>query len=177
VAFVEPAPLVDGLQEPPDVFDVRVREGVVVVVPVHPHAEPARLLGDHVAVLRHPLLAAFGKLGQAVRLDVALRVQAERLLDLHFNPKPLAVEPVLIALVEAAHRLVALKDVLERPAPGVVYAHRVVGGDRSVDEAPARAAAILLAEALERPLSVPTCELGALESRMVGDRRKRRERA
>jgi hypothetical protein len=27
------------LEEPPDVLDVRVREGVVVVVPVHPHAE------------------------------------------------------------------------------------------------------------------------------------------
>ena len=39
VALVEPLPFVDGLQEAPDVLDVRVGEGVVVRVPVHPHAE------------------------------------------------------------------------------------------------------------------------------------------
>ena len=51
VAHVEPAALVDGLEEPPDVLDVRVPEGVVVVVPVHPHPEPLGLLGDLLGVL------------------------------------------------------------------------------------------------------------------------------
>ena len=39
VAHVEPAALVDDLQELPDVLDVRVAEGEVVVAPVHPLAE------------------------------------------------------------------------------------------------------------------------------------------
>ena len=43
---VEPAALVDDLEEAPDVLDVRVGEGVVVVVPVHPPAEAHGLLGD-----------------------------------------------------------------------------------------------------------------------------------
>ena len=39
VADVEPAALVDDLQEAPDVLDVRVAEGEIVVAPVHPLAE------------------------------------------------------------------------------------------------------------------------------------------
>src|SRR6266508_1101271 len=101
VPLVEPASIVDGLQEPPDVLDVRVREGVVVVVPVHPHSEALGLFGDHLAVLGHPLLAAFCELGYAVLLDLALRVEAQRFLDLDLDPEALAVEPVLITLVES----------------------------------------------------------------------------
>ena len=130
----------------------------------------SRELGD-------PLAAAIGELRQAVLLDLALRVEAERALHLHLHPQALAVEPVLVALVEAALRLVALEDVLQRPAPGVMNAHRVVRRDRPVDEAEARAAAVLLPEALERRLRLPAREHLALEGWMVRDRRKWRERA
>jgi hypothetical protein len=54
---------------------------------------------------------------EAVLLDLALRVQPELVLDADLDPQALAVEPVLVALVEAAQRLVALEDVLERPPP------------------------------------------------------------
>ena len=128
-------------------------------------------------VLGHALLAALCELGEAVLLDLALRVEPQRLLDLHLDPEALAVEAVLVALVEAAQRLVALEDVLERPAPRVVHAHRVVRGDRAVDEAEPLAAAVLLAQLLERPLGIPAREHLPLERRVVGDTRKRRERA
>ena len=175
VALVQPAALVDRLQEPPDVLDVRVGERVVVVLPVHPHPEPARLLGDHLAVLRHALLAALGELGEPVLLDLALRVQAEAALDPDLDPEPLAVEAVLVALVEAAQRLVALEDVLQRPAPAVVRAHRVVGRDRPVDEAEALAAAVPLAQLVERPLALPRLEDLELERDVVRDARERLE--
>ena len=165
------------LQEAPDVLDVRVREGVVVVVPVHPHAQPAGLLRDHLGELRDALAAAGGELGQPVLLDVPLRVQPERLLDLDLDPEALAVEAVLVALVVAAERLVALEDVLERPAPRVVDAHGVVRGDRAVDEAEPGAAPVLLPEPVECALLVPALQHGQLEGRMVRDRRKRREPA
>ena len=67
---------------------------------------------DHADVVRDPLLAALGELGEPVLLDLALRVEAERLLDLDLDPEALAVEAVLVALVVAAQRLVALEDVL-----------------------------------------------------------------
>ena len=130
----------------------------------------SRVLGD-------ALLAAFGELGEAVFLDLALRVEPERLLDLDLDPEALAVEAVLVALVEAAQRLVALEDVLERPPPGVVHAHRVVRGDRAVDEAEALAASVLLPQLLERPLFVPAGEHLPLERRVIGDTRKWREDA
>ena len=118
VPLVQPAAAVHLLEEAPDVLDVRVGERVVVVVPVHPLAEPLRLLGLHLGEARDALLAALRELGEPVLLDLALRVQAELLLDLDLDPEALAVEAVLVALVEAAERLVALEDVLERRARG-----------------------------------------------------------
>ena len=135
MALVEPAAPVHLGEEPPDVLDVRVGERVVVGVPVHPHAEALRALGDLLGEARDALAAARGELGEAVLLDLALRVEPERPLDLDLDPEALAVEAVLVALVEAAERLVALEDVLERAPPRVVHAHRVVRRDRAVDEA------------------------------------------
>src|SRR5204863_2616796 len=140
---------VDLLQEPPDVLDVRVGEGVVARVPVHPHPKPLRLVGDHTSELGDALAAAGGELAEAVLLDLALRVQPERALDLDLDPEALAVEPVLVALVVPACGLVALEHVLQRATPGVVDAHRVVRGDRTVDAAEPRPAGVQLAQALE----------------------------
>src|SRR5205085_1321910 len=175
VALVEPAAPVRLGEEAPDVLDVRVREGEVVVAPVHPLAEALRLLGHHADELRDALLAALGELGEAVLLDLALRVQPELLLYLDLDPEALAVVAVLVALVEAAERLVALEDVLQRPTPGVMDAHRVVGRDRPVDEAPASLAAVLLAQPLEGPLLLPALEHVALEPRMIRNGRQRLE--
>ena len=136
---VEPAPLVDEPEEAPDVLDVRVGEREVVVPPVHPLAEPDRALRQ---LLRRPdddLAAPAGELREPVLLDLALRVEPELALDADLDPEALAVEAVLVALVEAAQRLVALEDVLERPAPGRVDGERLVRRDRPVDEAEARA--------------------------------------
>ena len=52
------------------------------------------------------------------------------------DPQALAVEAVLVALVLAEHRVEALVQVLVRPTPRVVDAHRVVGGDGAVEERP-----------------------------------------
>jgi hypothetical protein len=176
MSAVEPPALVHGLQEPPDVLDIRVRERVVGVLPVHPLAEPLGLLGHHPGVVRDALLAALGELGEPVALDVALRVEPERLLHLDLDPEPLAVEPVLVALVVAVQRLVALEDVLERAPVPVVHARRVVRGDRAVHEAEGRTAAVLLAEALEGALALPQGEDLPLELGMIRLVRKRPER-
>ena len=49
-------------------------------------------------------------------LDLVLRVEAERLLDLHLDPQALAVEAVLVALILAERRVIALEQVLsDRP--------------------------------------------------------------
>ena len=175
VALVEPLARVALLQEAPDVLDVRVREGEVVVAPVHPHAEALRLLGHHADVARDALLAALRELGDPVLLDLALRVEPELLLDLDLDPEALAVEAVLVALVVAPGGVVALEDVLQRAAPGVVDAHRVVGRDRPVDEAEARPAGVLLAQPLEGALHLPALQHLPLESGVVGHARQRFE--
>ncbi len=133
-AVQEPAPLALG-QESPDRVVVLVAVRVVAVLPVHPHPEPFALLGDE---CRESLDALEAQLDEPIdpeRLDLALVVEAELLLDLDLDPEPLAVEPVLVALPFSEHRVVALVEVLVRAAPGVVDAHRVVGRDRSVQEA------------------------------------------
>ena len=86
-------------------------------------------------------------------------------LDADLDPEPLAVEAVLVALVEAAQRLVALEDVLQRAPPGGVDSHGLVRRHRAVDEAEARASPVQLAELLE--VSFPLPELEDLELEMV----------
>ena len=80
-------------------------------------------------------LAALHEAVDPVLLDLPLVVEAELAFDVDLDPQALAVEAVLVALLLAEHGVVALEEVLVRPAPGVMDAHRVVGGDRSVDEA------------------------------------------
>ena len=169
VTKVEPAALVHEPQEAPDVFDVRVAEGEVVVAPVHPLAEADRAFGQRLGGLDDHLSAASGELGEPVLLDLALRVQAERPFDADLDPEPLAVEPVLVALVVAAERLVPLEDVLQRPPPGGVDPeHHPVRRYGPVDEAELRAAGILLAEPPERALPVPPLQHVSLERVMIG---------
>ena len=175
VALIEPAALVDVLQKTPDVADVRVREGVVVVVPVHPLAEPDRLTGLHLRELGDPFATTAGELGKAVFLDLTLRVQAEGLLDFDLDPEPLTVEAVLVALIEPVQRLVTLKDVLEGSAPRVVDAHRTVGCDGAVDEAPGRATRILRPELLEDVRVLPPGKELPLQGGVIRDSGKRRE--
>ena len=172
--LVEPAAPVHLLEEHPDVLDVRVGERVVVVVPVHPLAEALRLLGLHLGEARDARLAPLGELGEPVLLDLALRVEPELLLDLDLDPEPLAVEAVLVALVVAAERLVALERILEH-APEVLHARGAVRGDRPVHEAERRAAAVAVAQLEERALVLPECEDLVLERSVIRNRRQRRE--
>src|SRR5487761_705150 len=170
VAHVQPPALVNRLEEAPDVLDVRVAERVVVVVPVHPLAEPAELLGHDLAVVGDALDALARELREPVLLDLPLRAEAELLLDLDLDPQPLRVEAVLVPLVEPLHRLVALEDVLQRPAVAVVDARRVVGRDRAVHEAEGGAAPVLFPQPVERPVLVPPGEDLPLQRGMVGYR-------
>ena len=110
-------------------------------------------------------------------LDVALGLEAQLALDVDLHPEALAVEAVLPALVLAEHRVEALVEVLVGAAPGVVDAHRVVGGDRPVEERPARlqpsfarscAAGVLCAQLLERAALPPEIEHAVLEDGEVG---------
>ncbi len=128
---------------------------LVGVVPVHPHPEPDRLLGLAGGVGQDALLAQRHEAGDPERLDVALGGEAELALDVDLDPQALAVEPVLVALVLAQHGVKALVEVLVGAAPGVMDAHRVVGGDRAVEEAPLRAVRVLGAQPRERPPLAP----------------------
>ena len=131
---------------------------LVRVVPVHPHPEPDRLLGLARRVGQHALLAERHELGDPERLDVALGREPEVALDVDLDPQALAVEAVLVALVLAEHRVEALVEVLVGAAPGVVDAHRVVGRDRPVEEAPVRSAGVLGTQPGEGPPVAPQLE-------------------
>ena len=147
-------PPISGIPSRPTSISTRVRDGAIRaldrrdggrvrseevvqaaqfgrVVPVHPHPEPDGLLRLARGVGQDALLAQGHELGDAVRLDVALRGEAEVPLDVDLHPQPLAVEAVLVALVLAEHRVEPLVQVLVGPPPGVVDAHRIVRGDRA----------------------------------------------
>ena len=158
----------DDLQEPPDVLDVRVAEGEVVVAPVHPLAEALEprvsSSDDWTTTSRHLRANSSSPYSSISRFEF----RPSCALDADLDPEPLAVEAVLVALVEAAQRLVALEDVLQRPAPRGVDAERLVRRDRAVDERPLRPAAVPLAKLLEGPLALPELEDLQLRARMIG---------
>ena len=128
------------------------------VVPVHPHSEPYRLLGLASRVCQDALLAEADEFGDAVGLDVALIGKAQVLLDVDLDPQPLAVEAVLVSLVAALHRPEPLEEILVGATPRVMDAHRVVGRDRAVQEAPALTARVLGTQAGECPALTPDIE-------------------
>src|SRR5262249_2023543 len=105
---------------------------------------------------------------EPVLLDLALGVESELPLDADLDPQALAVKAILVALVEASHRLVALEHILQRPPPGRVYRELLVRGDRAVGERPFRAAAVLLAQGLKGLLPLPAVENGELERVRAG---------
>ena len=159
MAEIQRSAPVNDLQETPDVLDVRVAEGEVVGPPVHPLAQPDRPLGQRARRPDDHLAAPPCELREPELLDLTLRVEPELALDADLDPEPLAVESVLVALVEAAERLVALEDVLQRATPsGVDSEHVPVGRHGAVDEAELRAAPVLLAELREGALALPDVE-------------------
>ena len=169
MAEVEPVSLVDDLEEAPDVLDVGVAEGEVVLAPVHPLPQADGAAREFLGRLDDDLPAAARELFEPVLLDLALRVQPKLPLDADLDPQALAVEAVLVALVEAAECLVALEDVLERAAPRGVYAEGLVGGHRAVEEAPPRPAAVQLPDLVEDPPFLPPGKDFLLECRVIRD--------
>ena len=164
VTAVQPFPGVAGLQKMPDMLDVVVVQGVVggrmavVVVPLHPVSHAYGLPRYPLRVLVHPGAARPGELGEAERLDVPFRIETKRPLHLDFHPQALTIEPVLPPLVESLHGFVAAVQVLVGPAPGVVDAHGVIRGDRTVDKGPGRAIRQLRTQFVENPMVLPPCE-------------------
>ena len=143
----------------PDGVVVLIRHRVVRVVPVHPVAEPDRLLCLDIRESPHTLLAQVDEFADAVLLDVGLGGHAEVFFDVDLNPQSLPVEAVLITLLEALHGLVALEQVLVRAAPGVVNAHRVVCRNRPVHEGEPLAGVVVANEVLLNDSAlVPPCE-------------------
>ena len=155
MSHVQPAALVAALQEGPVVRDVGIGHREVGVGPVHPLAQPPGLLRLECREMHHPLAAGTGEALETERFDLPLRVEPERLLDLDFHPQSLAVEAILESLLVAAQRSVALDDVLERAAPRMMDTHRIVRGDRAVEEGEASSPAVPGDEAREDALALP----------------------
>jgi hypothetical protein len=158
VALVDPAGLIALLEEVPDAFDVEVGVRKVGVGPVHPLAEADGLLGDDLGEAPHALLAGQHELADPEVQDVVFGLEAELTFDLDLHPEALAIEPVLPVGVEAVHGLVAQRDVFERPAPSVVDAHWVVGGNGPIDKAKERPVSVLGAQLLEAVVAGPEAQ-------------------
>ena len=159
--LVQQALVVDGLERPPDRFDVLGVKRAVGVVEVDPEPDP---LGHRVPVLdvAEDLLAAAGvELRDPEPLDVVLGGEPKLGFERQLYRQSVAV-PAALALDEVpAHRAVAREDVLEHAREHMVEAGGAVGGRRPLVEAPSRSVAaapdrlgehVPLAPALEHAL-------------------------
>ena len=107
---------------------------MVRVVPVHEVSESLRLLGDYVGESVNSVFALLHELANAVTLNLVLRLESVLLLDFNFYPESLPVVTVLEPLTVTLHVSEAKEQVFVCASPCVMYAHRVVSGNRPVDE-------------------------------------------
>ncbi len=157
----------DLLQRPPHGLDVLGVHGPVGVVQVDPVAHAGRELGERVGVAGHGLAALGVELGDAVRLDVLLAVEAQLLLDGELDGQAVAVPAGLAGHVVAAHRAEAGEDVLEDAGLDVVRAGHAVRGGRALVEDPLGAALGLLQGLGEGLALAPEVEDRVLKGRQV----------
>ncbi|GAA3106643.1 hypothetical protein GCM10020254_60690 [Streptomyces goshikiensis] len=157
----------DLLERPPHGLDVLGVHGAVGVVQVDPVAHPGREIGERVGVAGHGLAALGVELGDAVRLDVLLAVEAQFLLDGELDGQAVAVPAGLAGHVVAAHGAEPGEDVLEDAGLDVVRAGHAVRGRRALVEDPLGAALGLLQGLGEGLALAPEVEDGVLKGRQV----------
>src|SRR5580700_11731611 len=132
------------------------------IVPVAPIPQPDGLLGLPRGESQHALLAGSNEFLNAVFPNLALGLESKAFFYLDLDPQSLAIESVLVALRLAVHGVVALIHVLQGAAPRVMHAHGIIRRDRPVEERPARAICILLAQLVENAILLPEAQHLAL---------------
>ncbi len=147
---------------------------LIGVVPVHPVTESLRLFGLSSRKPEDATFAFVDKVVDAKFMDGGFRAESQLLFNFHLDPQSLAVETVLESLIMAGHRKEPLVRVFVRAAPGMVNAHRVVGGDGTVEKAPTFATCVFSSQLLKRLLLKPEFQYGmfAGDKIAVGDRLK-----
>ena len=151
---------------------------LIGVVPVHPVTESLRLFGLSSRKPEDATFAFVDKVVDAKFMDGGFRAESQLLFNFHLDPQSLAVETVLESLIMAGHRKKPLVRVFVRAAPGMVNAHRVVGGDGTVEKAPTFATCVFSSQLLKRLLLKPEFQDGmfAGDKIAVGDMLKHENR-
>src|SRR5262245_19732048 len=138
VGLEEQAAAVEELERPPDALDVLGVHRPVRVVGVDPEAEALGLAFEFVHVALHRGATEPIELGDPERLDVALALGPDLLLDLDLDRQAVAVPARLARDEMSGHRAEPRIDVLERSRLGVVDTRLAVSGRRALVEDPQR---------------------------------------
>lgn len=128
------------------------------VIPIHPVAEPDGLFGLPCGEAENAAFAFIDEAVDAVFADGGFGAESELFFDFDFDPESLAVEAVLVAEFVAGHGVEPLIGVFIGASPCVVDTHGIIGGDGSVEEAPARFGGVLATEFLEGLAGIPEVE-------------------
>ena len=151
------------LERPPHALDVLRVHRPVRVVGVDPEPESLGLPLELTDVAPDGFPTQAVELGDPERLDVALALGADLLLDLELDREPVAVPARLARDIVARHRPEPWVHVLERPGLGVVDRGLSVRGRRPLVEGPQRAIPPLFELAVEHVGLAPEPEHPPLE--------------
>ncbi len=171
MALVDEALVPHLADDPPDRFDVLVRQRPVRVLGVDPDAGSLGQRGPVLDVARDGVTTALGELGNTERLDLVLVLEPELLLDLDLDGEPMAVPSALAGDVVAAHRLEAGIEVLEHAGPDVMQArvaHSPSAAPRRRSRARHPCGAVWSPRRRPAPANEPTCAPRARRGRGSG---------
>ena len=159
VTAIEQALVPKLLEDPPDAFNVFIRECHIGVVNVHPECDALGELFpfDDVAKNRGP--AHFVEFCDAVFFDLALVVEAELLFDRDFHRQTVRVPSAPPQTIKSIHHLVAREHILESPRQDVMACRLAVRRWRSLIKHVSRSIFAPFGGALKYAVEAPEIQL------------------
>jgi len=158
VVLVEQPLIEEALEGPPDALDVRLVEGDVGVVEVHPERDAPGHVAPGVDVPEDRVDALPRERFDAVRFDGLASVNAELFFDLDLDREAVGIPACAPGHVVAAHGAIAEEDVLHHPGEHVARMGHAVGRRGAFVEDEALAFGVLLGARLEDGVLVPEIE-------------------
>ncbi len=154
-ALVQQVFVPNGLQQPPDGFDILIPVGDIRPVQVHPvtdaFCQPLPILNAFEGGFPAKRVEFF----DPVSLDLRFVVETELLLDLNFHRQPMRIPAAAAVNIKTVHGLVAREHILENARQDMMDSRFAIGGRRTLEKDIGRTVLALFGRFFEHFVHLP----------------------